>query len=45
MNVQMTSATVQNDEVTIEDRKNDVFTITPEMLSIVGGGEGMICIH
>lgn len=46
MNAQKTSAVVQNDESIIEDNKqSDLFTVSPEMLNIVGGGEGMICIH
>jgi hypothetical protein len=45
MNTQAIAIIIQNDEHTTEaDKRKEVVTLTPELLGMVGGGEGMICI-
>ncbi|HET7547498.1 MAG TPA: hypothetical protein VFJ86_07005 [Usitatibacter sp.] len=45
MNKQFASAIAQRDESTNEvESQNEVLSLDAEMLSIVAGGEGMICI-
>jgi len=38
------SATQRDESINEVEKQNDLVTLDLEMLSIVGGGEGMICI-
>jgi hypothetical protein len=45
MNAQAIITIDASNEVTSDlDQQKELVTLTPEMLGIIGGGEGMICI-